>query len=343
MRFVDEVRVSVASGRGGSGCVSFLRQKFIPKGGPDGGNGGQGGAVVFQATRQRNTLVDFRWNKVYRASDGTPGKGRQMTGAKGADLVLYVPIGTTFSDYETGECYADLSTEGATWVIAGGRGGQGNRAFRSATNRTPLNATEGQPGSEYTLRLELKLLADVGLLGFPNAGKSTLISRISAAKPKIGAYPFTTLVPNLGVVQVNPGESFVVADIPGLVPGAAQGVGLGHAFLKHVERCGVYLHLVAPDNSEGRAVDRFNQLNQELLDYDSALTRREQLVVLTKIDTLDPASRTAQQAALAKASGAQVWAISSVTGEGIASLVGATYTHLSRARKAHRTATSESL
>jgi GTPase len=334
MRFVDEVNVTVASGHGGAGAVSFLREAFRPRGGPDGGDGGKGGDVIFEATRQRNTLVDFKWNKVYRAEDGQRGQKRNMTGRGGEDLILWVPVGTQIRDRDTGDLLADLSAEGDRWVVEGGIGGRGNTHFKSSTHRTPRHAQEGRPGTEHSLLLELKLLADVGLLGFPNAGKSTLISRISAAKPKIADYPFTTLVPNLGVVRVGDGESFVVADIPGLIEGAADGAGLGHRFLKHVERCGLYLHLVSLDPHEGAPEDRFRALNDELRRYDDALLRRPQLVVLTKTDLLDDEAVEARRRAFEEAVGTRVYAVSSVRGDGLKTLVGDAWLLLRRRRAA---------
>lgn len=333
MRFVDEVRVSVASGDGGAGLVHFMREAFRPRGGPDGGNGGKGGSVIFEATRQRNTLVDFRWNKLYKAEDGERGGYRDMTGKDGEDLILWVPVGTEIRDYESDELIADLDAEGARYVIEGGIGGRGNTSFKTSTNRTPRYAQPGLPGSERTVRLELKLLADVGLLGFPNAGKSTLISRISAAKPKIADYPFTTLVPNLGVVRVDDGESFVVADIPGLIEGAAEGAGLGHQFLKHVERCGVYLHLVSVEELDDTTPEeRFRALVEELRQYDEDLLQRPQIVVLTKLDQLDPEEAEARRTALQKALGTRVYGISSVAGDGLRDLVGVTWRLLKQVR-----------
>lgn len=318
MRFVDEVRLTVASGSGADGCLSFLREKFRPRGGPDGGNGGAGGAVIVEATRQRNTLVDFRWNKVYRAENGQRGSGRLKAGRQGEDLTLYVPVGTVLTEYETGALVADLDEEGKQWILEGGRGGRGNATFKTSTNRTPRYFGEGKPGAEMALQLELKLLADVGLLGFPNAGKSTLISCISSAKPKIADYPFTTLVPNLGVVSLNPGQSFVVADIPGLVEGAAEGTGLGHTFLRHIERCGVFLHLVSPDDDEHTCVHRFKVIEDELRRYKEVLLERPRITVLTKVDLLSEEEIERQIEALKVVSGGNpVLAISSVTATGL--------------------------
>jgi GTP-binding protein len=321
MRFVDEVRVTVASGNGGNGCVSFLREKFRPRGGPDGGNGGRGGDFIIEATGQRNTLVDIRWNKAYRAENGSNGQGRDMTGACGEPVILYVPVGTVLSEQDTGEVVADLQAAGDQFLIPGGDGGRGNATYKTSTNRTPRHAQDGFPGKEFKLRLELKLLADVGLLGFPNAGKSTLISCVSAAKPKIADYPFTTLVPNLGVVKVSEGESFVVADIPGLIEGASEGVGLGHQFLRHVERCRVFLHLVAPDEEDDLAADRMDTILQELATYDAKLLNRPRITLVTKADILDEESRTLQVQALKERSGGPVGIVSAVTGEGLRPLV----------------------
>lgn len=332
MRFIDEVEFIVASGAGGDGCISFRREKYIPRGGPDGGDGGRGGSVIFEATTRRNTLSDFRRNKAYRARSGQPGGGRQMTGASGEDLVLLVPVGTVLYDADTDELLADLDAAGARWVIPGGSGGLGNIHFKSATRQTPRYATEGKPGIEIRVRAELKLLADVGLLGFPNAGKSTFLSRISAARPKVADYPFTTLVPQLGVVELEPGESFVVADIPGLVEGAAEGVGLGHRFLKHVERCAVYVHLVAPDAPEGGPVELREALDRELEAYDPELLQRPQIVVLSKIDLLSDEEQERLVEALQQDDSRPVRAISAVTGKGIRELVWELYRYVQLAR-----------
>jgi len=327
MKFVDEVSFLIASGHGGPGAISFHREKFVPRGGPDGGDGGKGGSVIFESTFSRNTLVDFRFNKVYRGDDGDPGGINQMTGHGGKDLLLLVPVGTQIFDDESGELLADLDVEGARWSIEGGRGGKGNLHFKSARMRTPRFAQEGEPGVELKVRLELKLLADVGLLGFPNAGKSTLISRISAARPKVAEYPFTTLVPHLGVVQIDEGVSFVVADIPGLVEGASEGVGLGHQFLRHLDRCKLLVHLVPADQADegpGPAA-MLATLNAELEAYDPDLASRPQLVVLSKADTVLPERRDELMAELERAAGRRVLAISGVTGLGVDLLVRAMF------------------
>jgi len=319
MRFVDEITFAVASGHGGSGHVSFLRERYVARGGPDGGNGGRGGALIFEATKSRNTLVDYRFNKVYRAEDGHSGGRRDMTGRSGKDLVLLVPVGTVIHDAETGEVLADLGAAGDVHRFAGGIGGKGNSHFATSRNRTPRFGQDGQPGIELRVRLELRLLADVGLLGLPNAGKSTLISRISAARPKVAEYPFTTLVPNLGVVRRGLGDSFVVADVPGLIEGASEGAGLGHQFLRHLTRCRVLVHLIAVD-ADGDLPTLVQALRGELEAYDPTLADRETLVVLSKVDLLDEQGLSAHLAALAEA-GIAAHPISAVSGVGLPELV----------------------
>lgn len=298
--------------------MSFRTEKFVPRGGPNGGDGGKGGDLIVRASTRRNTLVDFRRNKRYEAKRGSNGGTQHMTGRQGESVVLEVPVGTMLIDTESDEMLADLSEDNAEWVIPGGAGGLGNPHFKSSRNRAPRKATEGKPGTEYRLRLELKLIADVGLLGFPNAGKSTLISTISAAKPRVADYPFTTLVPNLGVVRVDWGTSFVMADIPGLISGASEGHGLGHRFLKHVERCEVYVHMVAADAEEGPA-ERYAALNKELSAYDAQVAGRKQIVVLSKIDLLDDPE--AAKAELEAATGHPVLAISAATRTGLDPLI----------------------
>lgn len=288
MRFVDEVKITIISGNGGNGCVSFRREKYIPFGGPDGGDGGDGGNVFFQADKGVNTLVKFRGKKVYAAQNGMQGSGRQMTGACGEDLVIKVPVGTIVRDAETGQVLADLlADEDKILVIQGGRGGLGNINFKSSTNQAPRYAKPGQPGVELNVELELKLLADIALVGLPNAGKSTLISVISSARPKIADYPFTTLEPNLGVVEVGE-ESFVVADIPGLIEDASEGKGLGIKFLKHIERTSSFVHLV--DCSwcldEFEAMEQYATVRNELLKYSSEFENKREIICLTKIDAM---------------------------------------------------------
>jgi len=325
MEFIDEVVIFVASGNGGSGAATFLRERFRPRGGPDGGDGGRGGRVIFEATRARNTLVDYQRERKQVAEPGQNGMKRQMNGASGKDKYIPVPVGTVVINAETDELMADLDTEGETFVLEGGRGGKGNMHFKTSTNRTPRYAQPGEEGWSGYVRLELKLLADVGLLGFPNAGKSTFLGRVSAAKPRVANYPFTTLTPNLGVVKLAEGKSFVIADIPGLIEGAAEGLGLGHRFLKHVERCACYVHLVSAETWEDQPAERFVKLNEELRRYDDSLSQRPQFVVLNKIDLLDPAAQEELVAELKAASGAKVFPISAATGKGVQPLIHAVW------------------
>lgn len=282
--------------------------------------------MVFRASRHRNTLIDFRWNKTYRAPNGVKGGYRDMTGADGEDLILLVPVGTLVHDAETDDLLADLAEEGAEWRLDGGKGGRGNHWFATPTHRTPNHAQPGIPGTEMRVRLELRLLADVGLLGFPNAGKSTLISRISAARPKIADYPFTTLVPNLGVVDMGEGHSFVVADLPGLIEGAADGAGLGHRFLRHLDRCRVLVHLVAADD-EGDPVERMRIIEDELEAYDPELASRTRVVALSKIDLLQP-DEVEERLAAFRAEGIDALALSAVSGVGVPQLLHIVWGHL---------------
>jgi GTP-binding protein len=324
MRFVDEVDIHVRGGDGGNGCVSFRRERFVPRGGPDGGDGGKGGDVVLQATHAKQTLLDFHFQRHFRAARGAHGRGKQQAGKSGADLTLLVPVGTEVRDWDSGEILCDLTNDGDRYVLArGGNGGKGNMHFATPSRQAPRFAQEGRPGQERHIRLELKLLAEAGLIGFPNAGKSTLISRISAARPKIADYPFTTLVPNLGAVSLPEGRSFVVADIPGLIEGAHQGAGLGLRFLRHVERTRVLIHLIdASDVADPRAVlERYHTLNRELGQYSIELLAKPQIVVLTKIDLLSRKPLIAEIGTAFKEMGIRVHAISSVTGEGIQDLV----------------------
>ena len=287
MKFIDEAKITIQSGDGGSGCVSFRREKFIPRGGPDGGDGGKGGDVILRSSPRKRTLYDFRYKRHLKAKNGASGQGKRKAGKKGDDIVIEIPAGTVVIDSETGSTLKDFVTPGETFVAAiGGRGGQGNYHFKTATRRIPRFAQPGEPGQTIQLNLELKLIADVGLIGLPNAGKSTLISKISAAKPKIGAYPFTTLIPNLGVVYTNWGEPFVVADIPGLIEGAHEGAGLGTQFLRHIERTRILVHLIdvailEPEN----ILSSYVTVNHELEKHSQELSRREQLLVLNKMDT----------------------------------------------------------
>lgn len=288
MRFIDEVEITVISGTGGEGCVGWRREKYVPRGGPDGGNGGQGGNVIFVADENFNTLMHFRGPKVFRGEEGVKGGGSCMDGAAGAPAILKVPLGTLIYHRETGDLLADLSTHGQEYVAAeGGRGGLGNAFFQTSTNRAPYFAQKGEPGVEIPMRLELKLLADIALIGLPNAGKSTMISAISAARPKIADYPFTTLEPNLGVVQVGD-KTFVVADIPGLIEGAAEGKGLGVAFLKHIERTSALVHLIDCSMflEEYEVMEAYSTIREEMEKYDSDLLNKREIVCLTKIDTM---------------------------------------------------------
>ncbi|WP_444892728.1 Obg family GTPase CgtA [Microbulbifer sp. TRSA001] len=291
MKFVDEAPISVQAGKGGNGCLSFRREKFVEKGGPDGGDGGDGGSVYLEADDSLNTLVDYRYQPRYAAESGQPGRGRNCTGAKGEDLVLKVPVGTTIIDVDTGETIGDMTEAGERQLVAqGGFHGLGNTRFKSSTNRAPRQTTHGTEGEMRSLKLELKVLADVGMLGLPNAGKSTFIRAVSAAKPKVANYPFTTLVPNLGVVQVQKHRSFVIADIPGLIEGAAEGAGLGIRFLKHLTRCRVLLHLVdlAPfDGSD--PVENARAIERELSTFSPTLAGRERWLVLNKTDLVPAA------------------------------------------------------
>jgi GTP-binding protein len=317
MNFVDEVELVLASGHGGAGCVSFRREKYIPFGGPNGGDGGDGGSVVLVADEQLGTLLDFRHRKQMRAENGQPGQGSNRFGRRGKDLRLRLPVGTLVRDVAEGAVLADLVAPGVeTVLLPGGKGGRGNARFASSTNRAPRHAQPGMPGEERRLRLELKLVADVGLLGFPNAGKSTLISRISAARPKIAEYPFTTLAPNLGVVSWGEERSFVVADIPGLIEGASQGAGLGIQFLRHVERTRLLLHLVDPSD-ERDPLDKYRVLRRELAAFDPAVAARPERVVLTKLDVTEVRERLPELEARFAAEGVEVWPVSAVTGEGL--------------------------
>jgi GTPase len=288
MKLVDEAEITVIAGSGGNGCVGFRREKFIPMGGPDGGDGGDGGSVWLVADENLNTLVDFRHEKNFRAQRGENGMGRQMYGKGGEDRVIVVPVGTVVHNVDTDEVIGDLTRHGDRLLVAqGGKGGLGNMHFKSSTNRTPRQSTPGTPGEERTLRLELKLLADVGLLGFPNAGKSTLIRAVSAATPKVADYPFTTLYPNLGVVSVEPARSFVIADIPGLIEGAADGAGLGALFLRHIQRTRLLLHLVEIEPLDGSdAVGQIRTIERELEKFDAGLLDKPRWLLLNKADLI---------------------------------------------------------
>lgn len=297
MKFVDEATIRVEAGDGGNGVVSFRREKYIPKGGPDGGDGGDGGNVFMIADNNLNTLVDYKFTKFYKAERGQNGMSSDCTGAKGADIILKVPVGTRITDKETGEVLGDLRHEGDLLRVAkGGYHGFGNTHFKSSTNRAPRQKTNGTPGERRILELELLLVADVGLLGLPNAGKSTFIRSVSAARPKVADYPFTTLVPNLGVVKTGDGESFVIADVPGLIEGAAQGAGLGHRFLRHLERCRVLLHLVDAMPVDGSdPVENAKVIEKELQEYAHDLYEKPRWLVVNKVDLLEGGEQEAQE------------------------------------------------
>src|SRR5690554_6289513 len=294
MKLVDEAEITVTAGKGGNGCVGFRREKFIPKGGPDGGDGGDGGSVWLQADENLNTLVDFRHQRRFQAEKGEGGMGQQKYGKGGDDLTIVVPVGTVVTNVDTDEVIGDMTEHGQRLLVArGGKGGLGNMHFKSSTNRTPRQSTPGEHGEERLLKLELKLLADVGLLGFPNAGKSTFIRAVSAARPKVADYPFTTLVPNLGVVSVEPHRSFVVADIPGLIPGASEGAGLGTRFLKHLVRTHLMLHIVdmAPFDEDEDPADNVLAISDELEAFSPGLAQRERWLVLNKLDLIPEEER----------------------------------------------------
>lgn len=293
MKFIDEVVITVASGKGGPGCVSFRRESHVPRGGPDGGDGGRGGDVIFKVSQDLNTLLNYRYRRKYAAGNGLPGQGSQCSGKEGAPLVLEVPAGTVICDADSGELIKDLGAEGEYLFLQGGRGGKGNAFFKSSINQAPSHAQNGEPGEERAVKVELKLIADVGIIGFPNVGKSTLISHISEAKPKVANYEFTTLNPNLGVVAYGEDKSYVVADIPGLIKGASEGVGLGIQFLKHIERTRLFVHVIDISGLSGRdPIEDYKDINQELVNYDEKfsvaepLADRKQIVVLNKSDVV---------------------------------------------------------
>ncbi|MDP2318810.1 MAG: GTPase ObgE [Acidobacteriota bacterium] len=337
--FVDEVDIHIKAGDGGRGSLSFRREKFVPKGGPDGGNGGAGGSVYVVADPHRNTLVHFRFNPDYKAQRGGNGAGALRTGRGGRDLEIPVPVGTlVFTvDPETGDKVqaADLTVVGQRVLLAqGGRGGLGNAHFATSTNRAPRKVQPGEPGQEFDLHLKLKLLADVGLVGYPNAGKSTLISVISAAKPKIAAYPFTTLTPNLGVVALSGDRDFVVADVPGLIEGAHEGHGLGHQFLRHIERTKVIIHLVDISSASGRdAVEDFDTIRKELELYNPELLKKPHLVAANKIDAIDDPKRITALEKRAKKLKLKFFQISAVAGTGVKELIEAAWPIIAKARE----------
>src|SRR5262245_54842520 len=335
--FVDEVDIHVSAGNGGNGCLSFRREKFVPRGGPDGGDGGAGGSVYIVATPTKNTLIDFRFHPEFEAKRGAHGQGSNKTGHSATDLDIRVPIGTLVFDKnpETGELatLADLTADGQRVLVARrGRGGRGNARFVSSTNRAPRRTEPGEDGEEKQLRLQLKLIADVGLVGFPNAGKSTLISRISAARPKIAAYPFTTLVPNLGVVTLSDDRSFVVADVPGLIKGAHEGHGLGHQFFRHIERTKVLIHLVDVSGASGREpVEDFTTILDELQRFSPAVAAKPQIVVANKMDAVDDPERVKALERHVKKRRLPFLKISGATGEGVDTLLEAAWKEIASA------------
>ncbi|CAG0981684.1 GTPase Obg [Rhodocyclaceae bacterium] len=337
MKFFDEAKIEVLAGDGGNGVASFRREKFIPRGGPDGGDGGRGGSIWAVADRNLNTLIDYRYTRMFRAQRGENGRGSDCYGKAGEDLEMRVPVGTVITDINSGEVVADLDADGKRALVArGGQGGLGNLHFKSSTNRAPRQCTPGQPGEQRELRLELRVLADVGLLGMPNAGKSTFIRAVSAAKPKVADYPFTTLHPNLGVVRVGHDRSFVIADIPGLIEGAAEGAGLGHQFLRHLQRTRVLLHLVdiAPFDPDTDPVREAKAIVKELKKYDEALYRKPRWLVINKIDLVPEEERQGRIKALLKGYGKvdRHFAISAIKGDGCRELTFAIMDYLEAVR-----------
>jgi len=326
--FIDRAKILVKAGNGGNGAVSFHREKYVNAGGPDGGDGGKGGNIVFQVDKHLNTLIDFKYKKKYVAEDGQNGSGKRCSGKSGKDLIIKVPLGTIIRDAESGEIMADMSDYEPVTLALGGKGGAGNQHFATSTRQIPRFAKPGTPGEIYWLNLELKLIADVGLVGFPNVGKSTLISVVSAAKPKIANYHFTTLAPVLGVVQVGMDESFVMADIPGLVEGASEGVGLGHDFLRHVDRCRLIVHVVDVSGSEGRdPIEDFEKINYELRNFDENLSQRPQIVVANKCDMATD-EQIADFKKYIDGKALQFFAISAATTEGTKDVVNAVWEKL---------------
>ncbi len=321
--FTDYVKIIAKAGNGGDGAVSFRREKYVAAGGPDGGDGGKGGNVYMEVDQDKNTLIDFRYQKKFKAENGKNGEGANKYGKSGEDLIIKVPRGTIVKEAETGKVIADLSELGQKeLILSGGRGGKGNSHFATSTRQAPRFSQEGEKGEEKELILELKLLADVGLLGFPNVGKSTLLSVVTDATPKIADYHFTTLEPNLGVVKSEYGDSFVIADIPGIIEGASQGVGLGIQFLRHIERTRLLLHVIDVSGSEGRnPVEDFNVINEELKKYSEKLSKRKQIIVANKIDSMQDEKLYEDLEKMAKEKGLEIYKISAVTGKGVKELM----------------------
>ena len=321
--FTDYVKIIAKAGNGGDGAVSFRREKYVAAGGPDGGDGGKGGSVYFEVDQDRNTLIDFRYQKKFKAENGKNGEGAHRFGKSGEDLVIKVPLGTIVKDSQTGKVLADLSELGQKeLILAGGRGGKGNSHFATSTRQAPRFSQEGEKGEEKEFILELKLLADVGLLGFPNVGKSTLLSVVTDATPKIADYHFTTLEPNLGVVKGEYGDSFVIADIPGIIEGASQGIGLGIQFLRHIERTRLLLHVIDVSGIEGRnPVQDFNTINEELKQYSEKLSQRKQIIVANKVDSMQDENLYQELEKMAKEKGLEIYKISAATKQGIKELM----------------------
>ena len=320
MKFIDEVQIVVESGKGGDGCSSFRREMHVAFGGPDGGDGGTGGDVILKTTRRKNTLLDLRSRPIWKAKSGVPGRPKKCTGAKGKSIEITVPVGTRVYDQQTGEQIIDLVDDEQQFVVAkGGKGGLGNIHFKSSTNRAPRKSTPGKPGEQKHLRLELLLMAEVGLLGYPNAGKSTFIRCVSAARPKVADYPFTTLAPKLGVVDMGIDGAYTIADIPGLIKGASDGIGLGHQFLRHVQRTRMLLHLISmgPDESLN-PVDRYENIRKELQKYDEELSEKREIIALTKADLVDEEEREIVIELLREKVGEQaIFVLSSISLEGV--------------------------
>ncbi|WP_297478503.1 Obg family GTPase CgtA [Ferrovum sp.] len=336
MKFIDEARIQIHAGKGGDGSASFRREKYVPRGGPDGGDGGRGGSIIAVADRNINTLVDYRFARIHRAKNGEPGRGADCNGRGAPDVMLRMPVGTLIREAESGAIMADLTRHGQQVVLAqGGQGGLGNLHFKSSTNRAPRQFTKGEAGEEKGLQLELKVLADIGLLGYPNAGKSTFIRAVSAARPKVADYPFTTLQPHLGVVRVDDARSFVIADIPGLIEGASEGAGLGHQFLRHLTRTRLLLHLVdcAPLDEEIDLVGQARALSNELLKYDETLHAKPRWILLNKMDMLSEEARSEVRTLFEQSLGPQrFFELSALTGEGCRELCFAIMEHLQEMR-----------
>jgi len=331
MKFLDQAKVYIASGAGGNGCVSFRREKFIEFGGPNGGDGGRGGDVWAEAVENLNTLIDYRFQQHIKAKNGQHGMGKEMTGAAGPDALLRVPVGTQIFEEDGETMIADLDRPGArALLLKGGKGGFGNAHFKTSTNQAPRHANPGQPGEEKTVILRLKLIADVGLIGLPNAGKSTFLSRVSAAKPKIADYPFTTLNPQLGMARIDQTD-FVLADLPGLIEGAHEGAGLGDRFLGHAERCSVVLHLI--DGTQSEIVRAYKTIRHELEAYGNGLAQKPEIVVLNKTDAIPVVALSRKRAALEKASGHETFTMSGVTGDGVEDVLRALAKVVNRNRK----------